>query len=132
MPSPAILDSLDGAGRGTYDGNSRQGVRDDESTNPRVARFGKLRHGVFRRAAEHDVRDAHERRIGRRLASADFVGNESLVVVRHGALYGVVLRDSRLNQHLTAFRSAARATGNLAEQLKTPLRGAEIRKIDSD
>jgi hypothetical protein len=43
----------------------------------------------------------------------------------------MVLRHPRLNENAAAFRTSARATSNLAQQLKATLRGAKVRKINS-
>src|SRR6476646_6596868 len=82
VPTPATFDAIDGAGRGADDLELTL-EPPNESIEPGSGGECQLRRRGFRRAAEHHVRDANERRVDRSLAPLELVAYERVIVVRH-------------------------------------------------
>src|SRR5687767_14544229 len=99
---------------------------------PSGAAGSEASRGVFSRAAEADVGNPHVRRIRGLDASVELLAHERVIIVCEGATNGVMSRHARLNEDLSPFRTATGPSGDLAQQLETPLRCPEIWKIDPD
>ena len=72
-----------------------------------------------------------KRRVAHFLAKADLLFVKSEIILFAGVLQGIVLWIICLNQHSTAEVTAARASGNLGQQLKCSFGGPEVGQAES-
>src|SRR5206468_3133240 len=114
----------DRAWRGSEDAMLNAGCLDCRA-NPLAGRISKLLDGRLAFAANDEANERGKRWIEMCLAAGELSGGEASVIVVDRRQNRVVVGGKRLHQHAPPFVAAARAAGDLGDELKRPLGGPQ-------
>src|SRR5688572_1929450 len=94
--------------------------------------IGRLHRLDFVGSTEDEIGQAHCRRIRREFAVEQLLRDKAAIIVFDGGAYGVVARETRLDEYEPTLGATPRPARHLCHQLERALRRTEVGKIEPD